>query len=115
MKKLDFAQTIGLLANIGVIVGILFLAVEVGQNNELMADEAERVRAESRREIGRLLAENGDLATIVVKELNGEQLTEIEEFRLRNFWMRDIVGYQTSFQQLPREDRPPRNHGCVIP
>ena len=34
MKKIDLGQTIGILANIGVIAGIVFLAIEVSQNND---------------------------------------------------------------------------------
>ena len=37
MKKLDFAQTASLLANLGVIAGIIFLGFELGQNNDLLA------------------------------------------------------------------------------
>jgi hypothetical protein len=36
MKKIDIGQTVGLLANPGVVAGIEFLAVELRQNNELM-------------------------------------------------------------------------------
>ena len=75
MKKLDLGQSIGILANVGVIAGMLFLAVELRQNNELMTDEAERSRAESMRESWALLADNDELAVIMVKERNGEQLT----------------------------------------
>jgi hypothetical protein len=37
MKKIDLGQTFHILANIGVIGGILLLAFELQQNNELMA------------------------------------------------------------------------------
>ncbi len=104
MKKIDLGQTIGIVANIGVIAGILFLAVELRQNNNLMIDEAERARAESRRQSWALLADNGELAAIMIKERDGEQLTAAEEFQLVAYWTRDMIGYQTSFQQLPREE-----------
>ena len=42
MKKIDLGQAITILANIGVIAGILFLAVEVRQNQESL-DEANRI------------------------------------------------------------------------
>jgi len=35
MKKIDVGQTITVLANIGVIVGIVFLAVQISQSNRL--------------------------------------------------------------------------------
>jgi hypothetical protein len=34
MKKIGLAQTISILANIGVIAGIVFLAVEIDQNKK---------------------------------------------------------------------------------
>ena len=36
MKKLDVGQTVTILANVGVIAGIVFLAIELRQNNELL-------------------------------------------------------------------------------
>jgi len=37
MKKIDLGQTITILANVGVIVGIIFLAAELRQNNRQLA------------------------------------------------------------------------------
>ncbi len=107
MKKIDRGQTVSILTNLGVIAGIVFLGIEIQQNNELMVNEAERARAESIRESFVLLAENGELAAIYFKELEGEELSDLEEFRLGQFSWRGIVGYQTSFHQLPREDLEP--------
>jgi len=42
MKKIDLSQTIAILANIGVIAGILFLAIEVHQNTESI-DQSRRL------------------------------------------------------------------------
>jgi len=107
LKRLDFAQTITILANVGVIAGIVFLAVEIRQNNELMAEEAQRARGESVREGYSQLAENGELAAILVKENGGEPLTAVEEVRLGSWYIRGLFGYQTSFQQLPRDELEP--------
>ena len=40
MKKIDLAQSITVLANLGVNAGIVFLALEVRQGNELLQAEA---------------------------------------------------------------------------
>ena len=42
MRKIDLGQSIQILANIGVIAGIVFLAVEVGQNQTSL-EEANRL------------------------------------------------------------------------
>ena len=103
MKKLDVSQTISIIANVGVIAGIAFLAIEVRQNNELMADEAVRARADSIRQGYSQFVETPELTDIYIRERNGEALTEAEAFRMGAHFMRGLVGYQTAFQQLPRE------------
>jgi len=40
LKKLDLGQGITILANVGVIAGIVFLGVELQQNNQLLVEEA---------------------------------------------------------------------------
>ncbi len=40
MKRIDLSQTIGILANVGVVAGIIFLVVELRQNNDLLAAQA---------------------------------------------------------------------------
>ena len=40
MKKPDISQTVSILANIGVIAGIVFLAFELNQNNALLESQA---------------------------------------------------------------------------
>ena len=79
MKKIDLGQTITILANIGVIAGIDFLALEVHQNNELMSAEARRSRTESSELAFRAIAENADIAEIFVKARQGQELSAVEE------------------------------------
>jgi len=40
MKKIDLGQMIGILANIGVIAGIVLLAVEIDQNSQALGVQA---------------------------------------------------------------------------
>ena len=49
MKKLDPGQVITIVANIGVIAGIVFLVVELRQNNQLMETEARFISADDAR------------------------------------------------------------------
>ena len=48
MKKIDVGRAIGALANIGVLVGILFLAIELRQNNDFARAEARNSLTQSR-------------------------------------------------------------------
>ena len=52
MKKIDLAQAASVLANVGVIAGIIFLALELRQNQQL-------VMAQTRNEIARMGIELG--------------------------------------------------------
>ena len=40
MKKINLDRTIQIIANVGVIAGIVFLGMEINQNNEAMAVQA---------------------------------------------------------------------------
>lgn len=48
MKRIDLGQTIGILANLGVLVGILLLVYELAQNREM-------IRSQTRQSIAELL------------------------------------------------------------
>jgi hypothetical protein len=48
MKKIDLNQGVNTLANLGVIAGIVFLALEINQNSEMM-------RAQTRNEVANAL------------------------------------------------------------
>ncbi len=79
MKKIDLGQTLHLLGNVGVIIGILLLVYELNQNRDLM-------RAQTRNDIsqqisGRLSNLGGDAQVASVKRRAeaGEELTEDEE------------------------------------
>jgi len=62
-----------------------------------MAEEAERVRSEATREAYVQIADNGELAAILVKEREGQDLTAVEALRLDSLFLRGLIGYQTSF------------------
>ena len=82
MKKIELGQALGILANVGVLLGILLLVYELAQNRQMM-------RAQTRNELSRGLTEllnittaNGELADIVVRANRGEGLTDTESYRL---------------------------------
>lgn len=103
MKKLGLGQSIGILANIGVIAGIVFLGVELRQNNELMAAEARFNRVMLSNEGWRILAENGDLTELRVRAWNSEALTEAEQVRVDAAAMRVLVNLEWMYRELPPE------------
>jgi hypothetical protein len=89
MKKIDLGQTVGILANFGVIAGIIFLAVELQQNNEMMRAQT---RSELSRDVIELQSSNMNdsaYADVLLRGNKGEELSELERYqyrRHRNAW-----------------------------
>jgi hypothetical protein len=99
MKKIDVGQTISILANIGVIAGIVFLAFELRQNTVATQLIAAGSSAAYIRDMNNLVAENGELAEILVKRRTGNSLTEAENLRLATFLSSTFIGWQAIHEQ----------------
>ena len=67
MKKIELGQYITILASLGVIAGIVFLGIELQQNNDLLRQEADAVYFQNRVNLMQTLMEQGDLANIYAK------------------------------------------------
>jgi hypothetical protein len=84
MKKIDLGQTMNTLANIGVILGIVFLAFELRQSQVVG-------RAQTRNEVSRAGMElnqfsaTKEIGDIVLRSDRGEELSELEQWQL-DFW-----------------------------
>ena len=100
MKKIDLGQTIGILANIGVIAGIFFLAVEIRQNNEALGVQARMERQAARRAIMTRAVDNSQLARAMRKAQQGETLTADEEFVLEQEMLFRIVNWEIVFRDV---------------
>ena len=77
MKKIDLGQTITILANVGVIAGIVFLAVELQQNNEMIRGQT---RSQLARDVIDLFETNrndGTYADIQLRGNMGEELSMV--------------------------------------
>ena len=105
MKKIDIGQSIGILANIGVIAGIVFLAFELRQNNALMDAEARRARSSFVEEANFMIASNGELALLLVKDATGESLDAVETLRIRQFWYGGLSNFDVAYYDLSSEER----------
>jgi UDP-N-acetylglucosamine pyrophosphorylase len=104
MTKIDLGQTITILANLGVIIGIVLLAVELRQNNELLAAEARRTRAMHMEENYGMLATDSELSSIQYSITSGEELTDFEEFRATMFWLRTLTNLEWAYTEMPPEE-----------
>lgn len=79
MKNFDFGRAIQIIANLGVVAGIIFLGVELRQNNDLLEYDRRLSALELRLSAMDLVIENEDFRTAIGKALSGEDLLPSEE------------------------------------
>ena len=96
MKPSELNEWLTLIANIAVVGGIVFLAIEINQNNELL-------RSESRQSLiandVTSLAANLEHADIFVKLGNGQPLTADEQLRLSFMYTIDLRNREFEYFQ----------------
>jgi hypothetical protein len=99
LKKLDPGQIVTILANIGVIAGIVFLGFELEQNNNLLRAQASYNLLQDRifyREAG---MNDPEVAEFWVRAKSGNPLSAVDEQRLRFFAEILIVQWQNEHGQ----------------
>lgn len=85
MKKPDLGQSINTVANVGVILGIVLLAVELRQNNELLGAQARASREAVAIDSANIQVTTPELWRALMKEENGDPLSSEEEYLLKTF------------------------------
>ena len=115
MKKLDLGQTITILANVGVIAGIIFLGLELRQNNELQVMQARETRLDRQNSVIDLMIENPDIIELLGK--NPESLTEAEHDRLQFSGLKIFLAFEYQYGEVVRgltdEDALARAHRAI--
>ena len=81
MKKIDLGQLISILANLGVIAGILFLAYEIRQNNQFLAEQTAYSILQNQISWTDLIGTDADAARLVFAPGNDSSLTQVEEIQ----------------------------------
>lgn len=96
-EKLSHWLTV--LANFGVLIGILFLVLEMQQNQELMQVQIQQSRAELAANISMNTAESDYFVPLTFKNLNGEPLDAEERTRLANYMRAMVVHHENNYLQ----------------
>ena len=94
---MDLGQTIGILANIGVIAGIAFLAIEIQQNNQLLHAETIGNLLDTRMVRTELLLTNPELSSLVTKNRGDAPLTEEDFTILVALHSRSLLGWEKDY------------------
>ena len=101
MELSNYADIAEILGTAAIVVSLIYVAVQIRQNNQHLAEESQRARAQSVRENMRALAGSAETCA---KDQRGETLSAAETFRMNALWMATLFSYQTSFLQLPRHE-----------
>lgn len=102
MRKIEFSQAITILANVGVIAGIIFLAIELRQVQDQMDAQISFNRFSERNQGVRLIATNPLLAGMMVKSQAGEELTGEETVMLGSYVRSMLFSTEYAWQQHQR-------------
>jgi len=102
MKKIDLGQTVQILANIGVIAGIIFLGIELRQNNRLLQNEARLNLQRARTDEIEQTVLNPELSELWQKAVTGEPLTVSERQRFSNMMLGRFVRWEWYYEQYSR-------------
>ena len=98
MKKIDLGQTITILANIGVIAGIVFLGIELQQNNALLAAESRAVSFASRMNM-RGKALDPQIAELIVRASQNADLTPAERVQLSTLHLMQLEQWEWAYEE----------------
>lgn len=85
MKKLDLNQTLAALANLGVILGIVFLSLQLSQSNKLLRSQAGYNMLQNRVSYREEIFRNPEVADLMVRVAAAQSLDELSAADLRRF------------------------------
>jgi len=105
VKKFDFGQTIQIVANIGVLAGLIFLAVEVSQNQSSIDEDAQLNTLESFNEFRNFIANSEQLSEIWLKGLAGNELTPTEALRFGYICLDYLMLFATNYSRFETQSR----------
>ena len=100
MKRIDFGQLMAILANLGVIAGIVFLALELQQNNRFLSSQAQFNILQNRSVGTSALAESAESAEFWAKVNRGEVLSDAERLRVAAYATRAILNWEWEYGQF---------------
>jgi len=102
MQKIDIGRAVQTTANVGVIVGILILVVEINQNTAAIYAQTSQSRADAALTEAESLYNSEFLPEIFVAIQHKQPLTEVQTFRYQE-WLRAFHRIQDNFLQQHRQ------------
>ena len=99
MNSDNLNKWLTLTANLAVVAGIAFLALELRQNNELLEAEIRAIRHGVRTTDYLLPLQHPQFGAALIKKRNGEELTEYETLILNRAMASTLYNYQYVFTE----------------
>jgi hypothetical protein len=99
MNTQSIKHNIEIFANVGVLLGIILLAYEVNQNNQLLSAEARGMHMSIRSDFQQRLASDEGLMNLRLKAAQGEELSQTEEWRLMGDAFSSFTNWEWEFDQ----------------
>jgi hypothetical protein len=105
VKLDDLNKWLTLIANLGVLVGIIFLSMEINQSNRIAERDGRSDLVAEQSALEDFIIENTEMSALLVKLSEGSvELTSLEELQLNSFvqklilHMADLyISYETGF------------------
>jgi len=104
MKRIEPGQIMTFIANVGVLGGLLLLAFELRQNNELMEADARLNFTVVAVDAWQFFAVNGELAELREREKSGEELSNAERRRIDAAVMSVFVMAEWNYSTMMSEE-----------
>lgn len=98
MKGINLGQAIQILANVGVIAGIVMLAIELRQNNELLGVELRANTSERILGTSDIVLGNPYLLELLGKDVAA--LTQAERDAVVLLGIRTLSGFESAYQEV---------------
>jgi hypothetical protein len=101
MKKIDLGQSLTILANIGVIVGIVLLFIELRQTNNAIRGATYQAHSESVEEWDKFIAQSEILVETIARyrEASYSELSASDQIRLYSLSLASFNRLQNLFRQ----------------
>ena len=99
-------------ANIGVLIGIIFLGLEIQQNTDMMRTQINQSRAELAMIEAQSLYDSDHIPALLIKVRNGEQLSDVERERYTHLFRAFHRNWDNQLRQFREgflEDNIPRS------
>ena len=97
MDGLNKWLTLG--ANIGVVAGIIFLGIELQQNNELLVQDSRYSMLQNQKDWGMYSSSTEEISSLLFLNASGHELTELDEVRRFNILTVNLLTWQWEWEQ----------------